>query len=70
MDVGENVQMIDAVIKGDDITINLSYKYVIDCFQSIDSDSVSLSFVDVNRPMVVSPVSDSSFTYLVMPMNK
>ncbi len=69
-DVGENVQTIDAVIKGEDLTINFSYKYVVDCFQSIESDSVTLSFVDPNRPMVITPVSDNSFTYLVMPMNK
>ncbi len=70
IDVGENTQAIDAVIKGEGLTINFSYKYIIDCFQSIEGDSVSLSFVDVNRPMVLHSVSDKTFTYLVMPMNK
>ncbi len=70
MDVGENIQTLDAVIKGEDLMINFSYKYIIDCFQSLETDSISLSFVDSNRPMVISPVSDKSFTYLVMPMNK
>ncbi len=70
MDVGENIQSVDAIIKGEELTINFSYKYIVDCFQSIDSDSVTLSFVDVNRPMVITGVSEKSFTYLVMPMNK
>jgi DNA polymerase-3 subunit beta len=70
MDVGESTQTIDAVVKGDDITVSFSYKYIIDCFQSIDSDSVTLSFMDISRPMVITPVSDKSFLYLVMPMNK
>ncbi len=70
MDVGENTQTLDAVVQGDDLTINFSYKYIVDCFQSLESDSISLSFVDSNRPMVITPVSDKSFTYLVMPMNK
>lgn len=70
MDIGENTQTIDAVLKGEDILINFSYKYIIDCFQSLESDSISLSFVDVNRPMVITPISDKSFLYLVMPMNK
>lgn len=70
MDIGENMQTIDAVLKGDELTVNFSYKYIIDCFQSIESDSVSLSFMDVNRPMVISGVTDTSFLYLVMPMNK
>ena len=70
MDVGENINNIDAVITGEELTISFNYKYIIDCFQSIDSDSVSLSFSDTNKPMVVRGVGDKSFLYLVMPMNK
>jgi len=70
LDVGENIQTIDAVIKGDDIQMSFNYKYIIDCFQSIESDSVSLTFADVNRPMIVRGVGDKSFLYLAMPMNK
>lgn len=70
MDVGENVNKLDAVIKGDELTISFNYKYIIDCFQSIDSDSISLSFSDTNKPMIIRGVSDKSFLYLVMPMNK
>jgi len=69
-DIGENVNSIDAVIKGEDLCISFNYKYIIDCFQSIDSDSISLSFSDTNKPMVVRGVGDKSFLYLVMPMNK
>jgi DNA polymerase III subunit beta len=70
MEVGENINNIDVVIKGDELVISFNYKYIIDCFQSIDSDSVSLSFSDTNKPMVVRGVGDRSFLYLVMPMNK
>ncbi len=70
MDIGENVNNLDAVIKGEELSISFNYKYIIDCFQSIDSDSISLSFSDTNKPMVIRGVSDKSFLYLVMPMNK
>jgi len=69
-DIGENINNIDAVIKGEELTISFNYKYIIDCFQSIDSDSISLSFSDNNRPMIIKGVGDKSFLYLVMPMNK
>jgi DNA polymerase III sliding clamp (beta) subunit (PCNA family) len=59
-----------ATITGEEIEINFNHKYIIDCFQSIDSDSVSLSFNGLNKPMVIKGVSDKSFTYLVMPMNR
>ena len=70
MDVGENVNTLDAVIKGDELTISFNYKYIIDCFQAIEGDSVSLSFFDKNKAMTVRSVGDKSFLYLVMPMNK
>ena len=70
LDICEHTQKIDAVIKGNEIKISFNYKYIIDCFQSIDTDSVSLVFSDINRPMIIGPVGDKSFLYLVMPMNK
>ena len=70
LDIGENVNSLDGVLKGEELTISFNYKYIIDCFQSIDSDSISLSFSDTNKPMVIRGISDKSFLYLVMPMNK
>ncbi len=69
-DVGENTNRLDAVFTGEDVAINFNYRYIVDCFQSIETDSVSLSFNGLNKPMVVRGVSDTSFLYLVMPMNK
>lgn len=68
--VGESVNKLDAVVNGEDLTINFNYKYIFDCFQSINSDSVELSFSGLSRPLIVKGVSDKSFLYLVMPMNK
>ncbi len=69
-DIGENTNSIDAVFIGEDIDINFNYKYVVDCLQSIDSESISLNFTGMNKPMVIFGVSDKSFLYLVMPMNR
>lgn len=69
-DVGESNNSIDATLTGEDVAVNFNYKYLSDCFQSIDTDSVSLSFNGLNKPLVIRGVSDKSFLYLVMPMNK
>lgn len=69
-DVGENLTTLDAVITGEEIDINFNYKYIIDCFQSTDSDSVTLTFNGLHRPMIITPVSDNTFRYIVMPMNR
>ncbi len=70
-DIGENSTSVDASLNGDSIEINFNYKYIADCFQSIDADSLSLQFSGNNKPMVIRPVSgDQSFMYLAMPMNR
>ena len=68
--IGENTNTIQASLSGEDISVNFNYKYIIDCLQSIDSDSVSLSFNGISKPITIRGVSDRSFTYIVMPMNK
>ncbi len=69
-DIGENKTYLDAALTGEDIELGFNYKYFLDCFQSIATDSMSIKFSGASSPLVVSPVSDSSFTYLIMPMNR
>src|SRR3989344_526436 len=69
-EVGENVNRLQAALNGESVDINFNYKYIIDCFQSIDADSVSLNFNGLNRPMIIRGVTDKTFMYLVMPMNR
>ena len=69
-DIGENIQNIDATISGDETEINFNHRYIVDCLQSIETDSISLDFSGPNRPLVIRPVADNTFLYLVMPMNR
>ncbi|KKR70513.1 MAG: polymerase III subunit beta protein [Candidatus Nomurabacteria bacterium GW2011_GWB1_40_7] len=69
-DIGENKTYLDAVINGEEIELGFNYKYFLDCFQSIATDSVSIKLSGNSKPIIISPVSDSSFTYLIMPMNR
>lgn len=68
--LGENTTWLEAALSGDDAEANFNLRYIADCLQSIESDSVSLSFAGPSRPMVIRGLSDKSFTYLVMPMNR
>ncbi len=69
-DVGESKNKIEGVLTGDAIEISFNQRYIMDCFQSINTDSLTLKFNGNNKPMVISTVPDIRFTYLVMPMNK
>ncbi|MGB3922015.1 MAG: DNA polymerase III subunit beta [Minisyncoccia bacterium] len=68
--VGENTDAVDAALEGEDISVNINHRYFTDCFQSIITDSVSLEFGGEARPILVRGVGDTSFLYLVMPMNQ
>ena len=68
-DIGENKTYLDAVLNGEEVELSFNYKYFLDCFQSITTDSISVK-LSGSKPIIVSPVSDNSFTYLIMPMNK
>ena len=68
--VGENKTLLDAALSGIDVELSFNYKYFLDCLGSINTDSILLKLNESNKPMVISGVSDNSFTYLIMPMNR
>lgn len=69
-DIGETSREIEATIEGEDVSVNFNHKYITDSFQSIEGDSLTMSFSGLNRPLVITCATNSSFTYLVMPMNR
>ena len=69
-DVGENKTYLDAAITGENVELGFNYKYFLDCFQAVDTDSVSIKLNGAASPIIVTPVSDPSFSYLIMPMNR
>lgn len=69
-DVGENSTSLESVIDGEPIEINFNYKYITDCFQSVEADSVVLEFNGLTKPLIIKGINEKSFMYLVMPINK
>jgi len=69
-DVGESKESINASISGEDIELNFNSKYIIDCIQSIPSDSLTLNFGGSGKPLAINGSTDKSFLYIVMPMNR
>lgn len=69
-DTGESNISIDAALSGENTEIDLNAKYMNDCLSSIHQDSITISCTGDNKPIIINGVSDKSFTYLIMPMNK
>lgn len=69
-DIGENFSNIDATLSGESVEISFNYKYILDCLQSIETDSLVMKFNGSGKPLVIKSIPDKGFTYLVMPVNK
>lgn len=68
--VGEMSDSLEAALTGEDMDVNFHIGYVAECLQSIQSDSITLGFSGAGKPLVIRGVSDASFMYLVMPLNR
>lgn len=69
-EVGESRQVIKGAAEGESITMSFNHRYIFDCLQSIDGESIILKIAGAGRPMLITPASHNSFTYLVMSMNR
>lgn len=69
-EVGHTTDTVRAQVEGEELTLNFNQQYIMDPLSHINDDSVKLSFAGLGRAMVMQGVTDKSFRYLVMPMNK
>lgn len=67
---GENTIFLTTTLSGETVEVNLSGRYLLDCLQYLSADSVSLSFSGPQKPISIKGISDQTFQYLIMPMNR
>jgi len=67
---GENTTKIDAHLEGEDVEIGVNYRYLSEVFGVLGSDSVSIKFNDATKPILITPVGDDLFSYIVMPVSR
>lgn len=69
-EVGHTTNTVNASTEGEELTLSFNQQYIMDPLSHIQDDSVKMSFAGLGRAMVIKGVSDTTFRYLVMPMNK
>jgi len=67
-DLGEAQESIEVSYSGDRIEAAFNPRYFIDVLQCMDSDEVTLNFVDESKPCVIKGEADEGFLGLIMPM--
>ena len=67
-DVGSGSEALAADVDGDAIQIAFNVRYVLDGLKAMASERVELRCNAPTTPVVLSPVDEPAFTYLVMPV--
>jgi DNA polymerase-3 subunit beta len=69
-DVGEHSVTLKATLTGESLEMHFNGRYIADVLSSVAGESVRLGFNGVGKPLFIAPASDTSFRYIVMPMNR
>ena len=68
--IGEVKNDVKATVTGNDIKMNFNFKYIQETLQILEKESVIFSFTTEQKATVISQAGDSSYIYLVMPLNR
>lgn len=69
-DVGENTVTLKAAADGSKIEMSFNGRYLADGLQSIQGESVRFAWSGQGKPLSMGSSGDTSFLYIVMPMNR
>jgi len=69
-DVGESSELVPASISGVPVELSFNHRYIAAALALTSAESLTLSAAGVGRPLTIRAAGDSSFLYLVSPMNQ
>jgi DNA polymerase-3 subunit beta len=69
-DIGESSESIPAAVSGESVELSFNYRYLQAPLTLITNESLSLSAAGIGRPLIIRGIGDTTFLYLVMPMNQ
>ena len=69
--LGENTSKISAVGEGENNSITLNYRYLLDGLQNLSTDQVKIKMIDSGNPCVLQPAGEKTdYLYIVMPIKQ
>ena len=67
-EIGNATDGVSGKYVGDDTTIAFNPTYLLDGLDAIQSDSVTLSIIDTNKPATLKSADNDDYSYLIMPV--
>jgi|YNPNPStandDraft_1061719.scaffolds.fasta_scaffold39409_1 DNA polymerase-3 subunit beta len=68
-ETGENEVILDASIEGEGMEIAFNVRYLIEVLSVIRQDRVLIGTTRADKPGLIKPVGDETFTHVIMPMH-
>lgn len=67
---GENITKLEAKVSGDDNSIVVNHRYLLEGLNNMENETVKIEVVDGNTPCVIRPEQDESYLYIIMPIKQ
>ncbi|MGF1504502.1 MAG: DNA polymerase III subunit beta [Anaerolineae bacterium] len=68
-EIGENEGIVDASIEGDGMEVAFNARYLMDVLKVIRHDNIQLGTSQQDKPGLISPVGDETYSHVIMPMH-
>ena len=66
--MGDAHEEMEVEMEGDELAIAFNVKYMMDVVRAIDAESIEMNFTNSLSPCVISPVGESDYVHLVLPV--
>ena len=67
---GENITNLEAKVTGDENSIVVNYRYLLEGLSNIEKETVKIEIIDGNTPCLIRPDQDESYLYIIMPIKQ
>ncbi|MDO8592202.1 MAG: DNA polymerase III subunit beta [bacterium] len=67
---GENITSLAAKVNGNDNSIVVNYRYLLDGLSIIENETVKIEVIDGNTPCIIRSEQDESYLYIIMPIKQ
>jgi len=67
---GENITNLEAKVTGEENSIVVNYRYLLEGLSNIEKETVKIEVIDGNTPCLIRPEQDESYLYIIMPIKQ
>lgn len=68
--IGKHEVVLEGEVKGNENTVALNYRYMLDGLGQSATEKISLEIIDSNNPCIMRPVGKEDYLYLIMPIRE